>query len=113
MKVCCVKTLNDMQEVIRNGKILALMLNAAPWVILAPEFPTDARAVTELLLRLSVDDAIDKLVDGLPDAQKAAAAVTPIVKEKLRNLTQPEWMFNHPGGSENKFWTKMYRLYGG
>lgn len=70
MKACCVKTLNAIQDTIKNGHILNLMLKAAPWVILAPEFPLDADAMTELLLRLEVEKAIDKLVEGLPDAQK-------------------------------------------
>lgn len=114
MRPCCVQTLSDIQEAIKNGKILTLMLKAAPYVILAPEFPVtaDAEAIRNFLLAMATDKAVEKLVKGYPEMHEVVENVPIIVQETLQNLIVPE-IIKHPGGPENRFWQKLNEAYGG
>jgi hypothetical protein len=116
MKSCCVKSLKAIHDQIAAVNLLDSMLRAAPFVILIPEFGAaflSEEALSELLLNLQVEKLTEKLVEGLPDAQKAVASFQPVLLETLRKIAAAEWMQNHLSGPEYQFWQKMYLLYGG
>jgi hypothetical protein len=110
MKDCCVKALNDIQQKIEDTQITCLMLLLAPWIILLGDTPTDAEVAAQFLARLTVEQAIAKLVPEMPDELDAVSrAMSPILLDRLSNLVLPEWLNTRHTPREQQFW-RSYML---
>ena len=111
MEQCCVTVLETMQDRIEASKWLKIMLIASPFVLLLEHEPREQLA--ELLKDMVVDKAVEKITKGgeLPEVAEAVKAVDTILRNRLHQDCQLEWLHHHGDGAAARFWAIFGALY--
>ena len=111
MQQCCVTVLETMQDRIEASKWLKIMLIASPFVLLLEHEPREQLA--ELLMDMVVDKAVEKITKGgkAPEVAEAVKSVDPILRNRLQQDCQLEYLHHHGEGAAARFWEIFGALY--
>jgi hypothetical protein len=96
LQSCCRKSLQEIDEKIRAGKMLHVFVTAAPFITVLGSNPLG------ILLTIASADW-DKLV-------AATQSITPIVRSRCLTIAEME-LLNHPGGQLQRFWQAMFNVF--
>jgi hypothetical protein len=92
LEPCCKKSLKEIDDKIKMGKLLKRVLAVSPFVTML------GSKSYEVAFSVATTDW-DMLI-------KATQSVAPIVKHSCRTIAELE-MLDHPGGPLNRFWEAM------